>query len=163
MCVLLQSPTSSIVEFVCLSAVAQASDFDVLRQHDQRHELSERCRFSVNFLHYCTNLCSTPECAEKVQQRSTDVGEKTQIRPLRTSSRRETCQPHAKRKKTKRTAELPAGRPTSNEGLEKVPSGPHSQTSARSQRPREGLTAPSLTKCRQRTPTSKGSEDRAPQ
>ena len=109
LCVLLQSPTSCIVEFVCHSAVAQAGDFDVLHQHDQRHELSERCRLSVNFLHYCTNLCSTPECAEKVQQRSTKLGEKTKIRPLRTSSRRGTCQPHAKRK-TKRTAELPAGR-----------------------------------------------------
>ena len=69
------------------SAVVQACDFDVLRQNDQRHELSARCRLSVNFLHRCTNLCSTPECAEKVQQRSTEVGEKTQARPVRTSSR----------------------------------------------------------------------------
>ena len=70
------------------SAVAQAGDFDVLRQHDQRHQLSARCCLSVNFHHYCTNLCSTPECAEKHRRRSTEIGEKTRASPLRTSSRR---------------------------------------------------------------------------
>ena len=162
LCVLLQSPTSCIVEFVCRSAVAQAGDFDVLHQHDQRHELSERCRLSVNFLHYCTNLCSTPECAEKVQQRSTKVGEKTKIRPLRTSSRRETCQPHAKRKKP---SELRNFRPVDPRAMKAWRKSRQAPTPRQAQGPKDldSLTAPSVTKCRLRTPTSKGTEDRVPQ
>ena len=70
-----------------ISAVVQARDFDVLRQRDQRHELSARYRLCVDFLHYFTDLCSTSEIAEKLQRRSTEVGEETQASPLRTSIR----------------------------------------------------------------------------
>ena len=84
---------------LCVSSgAARASDFHVLRQHDQRHEHSARHRLSVNFLHCCTDPCSTPECAERLQSRSTEVGEKTQASPLRTSIRRSTCQSQAKKK-----------------------------------------------------------------
>ena len=137
-------------------------DFDVLRRHDQRHELSARCRLSVNFLHCCTNLCSTPECAEKVQQRSTEVGEKTQIRPPRTSSRRGACQPHAKGKKPSKLRNFRLVDPRAKEAWRKFPQAP-TQRQARGPKDLESLTAPSVTKCRQRIPTSSGSEDSVPQ